>query len=68
MIDSPALAEQYTDPFHERISSDHEHKHVKGRSGMGQPMRPGEATITPGFPPAGGEDIEHAIISLLNGA
>ena len=68
IIDSPALAEQYAATFHDLLSSHHEHKHVRGRSIMGQPVRLGEATITPGFAPAAGEGIERTMMSLLKGA
>ena len=68
MIDSPELAQQYEATFLDLLSPNHEHHPVKGRSVMGQPVRLGEATITPGFAPAAGEGIEQMIISLLKGA
>jgi hypothetical protein len=67
-IDSPALAAQYAATFHDLTAPDHEHKRGKGRSVMGQSVRLGKATITPGFAPSAGEGIEQAVISLLNGA
>jgi hypothetical protein len=68
MIDSPALAQQYEATFLDLISSHHEHQPARGRSVMGQPVRQGEATITPGFAPAAGTGIEQMMISLLKGA
>src|SRR6185437_3368109 len=68
IIDSPELAQQYEATFRDLISSDHTHTHVRGRSIMGQPVRLGEVTITPGFAPAAGEGIEETIMSLLKGA
>lgn len=68
MIDSPELAQQYEATFLDLLSSNHEHKHVKGRSVMGQAVRLGEATITPGFAPAAGVGIEQMIMSLFKGA
>jgi hypothetical protein len=68
MIDSPELAQQYEATFLDLISSHHEHASVKGRSFMGQPVRLGEVTITPGFAPAAGTGIEQMVMSLLKGA
>ena len=68
IIDSPELAQQYEATFLDLISGHHEHHPARGRSVMGQPVRLGEVTITPGFAPAAGTGIEQTLMSLLHGA